>query len=126
MTSTPSSSAQTLGMLSLTAVVCLCHLARADDAKQWVTWEGKEGLGKGRHIVLIAGANEYNPESGLPILGHILAERHGFNCTVLFTINKKTGEIDPGTNDNIPGLEALDHADLMVILCRFRALPDEQ
>ena len=38
----------------------------------------------------------------------------------------KAGEIDPNTNDNIPGLEALDHADLMVILCRFRTLPDAQ
>jgi hypothetical protein len=100
----------------------------ADDAKpekQWVAWEGKEGPGKGKHIVFIAGANEYNPESGLPILAHILAERQGFSCTVLFTINKN-GEIDPNTNDNIPGLEALDHADLMVILCRFRELPDDQ
>src|ERR1700733_10349435 len=69
------------------------QIASAEDAKtakQWVTWEGKEGPGKGKHVVFIAGANEYNPESGLPILAHILAERQGFNCTVLFTINKKT------------------------------------
>lgn len=99
---------------------------QASPAKQWVTWEGKTGPGLGKHIVFIAGANEYNPESGLPILAHILAERFGFSCTVLFTINKETGAIDPNTNDNIPGLEALDHADLMVILCRFRLLPDDQ
>jgi hypothetical protein len=73
----------------------------------------------------VAGANEYNPESGLPILAHILADRHGFHCTVCFTLNKD-GQIDPDTGDNIPGLEALDHADLMVILCRFRNPPDEQ
>ena len=79
----------------------------------------------GKSIVFVAGANEYNPETGLPILAHILAERHGFHCTVLFTTNK-AGEIDPNCNDNIPGLEALDQADLMVILCRFRELPDEQ
>ena len=113
---------------TLTLALGFARLARADDAKaekQWVTWEGKEGPGKGKHIVFIAGANEYNPESGLPILAHILAERQGFSCTVLFTINKN-GEIDPNTNDNIPGLEALEHADLMVILCRFRELPDSQ
>jgi hypothetical protein len=97
----------------------------APGEKQWVTWEGKEGPGVGKKIVFIAGANEYNPESGLPILAHILAERHGFHCTVLFTINK-AGEIDPNTNNNIPGLEALDNADLLVILCRFRNPPDDQ
>ncbi|HWE01082.1 MAG TPA: ThuA domain-containing protein [Tepidisphaeraceae bacterium] len=114
------------------SVVLLASLgapfAKGDDAKpqkQWVTWEGKQGPGKGKHIVFVAGANEYNPESGLPVLARILAEHHGFTCTVLFTINK-AGEIDPNTNDNIPGLEALDGADLMVILCRFRTLPDDQ
>ena len=66
--------------------------------------------------MLIAGANEYNPEIGLPILARILAERHGFDCTVLFTVNKATGAIDPNVNDNIPGLEASIEADLMVIL----------
>jgi type 1 glutamine amidotransferase len=114
---------------SLVLLAGFCTSSSADDTKpekQWVTWEGKDGPGKGKHIVFVAGANEYNPESGLPILAHILAERQGFNCTVLFTINKKTGEIDPNTNDNLPGLEALDHADLMVILCRFRELPDDQ
>src|SRR4029079_12845791 len=33
---------------------------------------------------------------------------------------------DPNRNDNIPGLEALQTADLMVIFTRFRNLPDEQ
>ena len=32
----------------------------------------------------------------------------------------------PTANDNIPGLEALDHADLLVLFTRFRDLPDEQ
>ena len=51
---------------------------------------------------------------------------HGFQCTVLFAINQETGEIDPQTNDNIPGLQALETADLMVMFTRFRELPDEQ
>jgi hypothetical protein len=62
----------------------------------------------------------------MPQLGKILAVHHGFKCTVLFPINKQTGEIDPGTVDNIPGLAALKTADLMIIFCRFRELPDEQ
>ena len=57
------------------------------------------------------------------MLAGILAQRHGFRCTVLFAINRKTGEIDPNTLDNIPGLEALATADLMVICTRFRELP---
>jgi hypothetical protein len=108
-------------------VVCPSVMADPPTTQpQWLTLPGKEGPGKGKSIVLIAGSNEYGPETGLPLLARILAERHGFDCTVLFTINQKTGEIDPNTADNIPGLEALDHADLMIILARFRALPDDQ
>jgi type 1 glutamine amidotransferase len=45
---------------------------------------------------------------------------------VLLPINRATGEIDPMTMDNIPGLELLAKADLMVIFTRFLELPDEQ
>ena len=60
------------------------------------------------------------------MLARILAGRHGFKCTVLFAVDKQTDEIDPNTLDNIPGLEALAGADLMVVCTRFRQLPDEQ
>ena len=50
----------------------------------------------------------------------------GSSVRVLFAINKKDGMIDPMTLDNIPGLEALEKADLMVLFTRFRELPDEQ
>src|SRR5262249_921593 len=59
-------------------------------------------------------------------LAKILAQRHGFRCTVLFAINPADGTISPDVNDNIPGLEALAGADLMVIATRFRNLPDDQ
>ena len=62
----------------------------------------------------------------MPMMAHILAERHGFDCTVLFAINKKTGVIDTNQRDHIPGLEALKDADLMVVYLRFRSLVDEQ
>ncbi|NLF09893.1 MAG: ThuA domain-containing protein [Pirellulaceae bacterium] len=62
----------------------------------------------------------------LPQLGKILARWHGFKCTVLFAVDPATGCIDPTCRTNIPGLEALDSADLMVIFTRFRDLPDEQ
>src|SRR5246127_5859327 len=81
--------------------------------------------GGGKHIVLISGDEEYRSEEGLPQLAKILAKRHGFKCTVFFSL-ADDGTIDPNRHDNIPGLEALDSADLMIILTRFRNLPDEQ
>ncbi len=98
--------------------------ARAAD--QWVVYDGFDGPGKGKHVVLVSGDEEYRSEEALPQLGKILARHHGFKCTVLFAIDPKTGEINPNQSDNIPGLEALETADLMIIATRFRDLPDEQ
>ena len=85
------------------------------------------GIGcDGKNIVLIAGDQEYRSEESIPTLAKILETRHGFHCTVLYSINRKTGAIDPSTMDNIPGLEALRKADLMIIATRFRDLPDDQ
>jgi type 1 glutamine amidotransferase len=94
--------------------------------QQWITYEGNDGPGKGKRIVLLAGDEEYRSEEALPMLGKILSQRHGFTCTVLFSINKQTGEIDPNTADNEPGMEALDKADLVITSLRFRRWPDEQ
>ena len=82
--------------------------------------------GRGKHIVLVSGDEEYRSEEALPQLARILAERHGFHCTVLFAIDPATGFINPDIQTNIPGLETLDSADLMIIATRFRDLPDEQ
>ncbi len=79
-----------------------------------------------KRIVLISGDEEYRSEESLPQLAKILHKYHGFRCTVLYAINRKTGAIDPEQLDNIPGLAALDTADLMLIATRFRDLPDEQ
>jgi type 1 glutamine amidotransferase len=83
-------------------------------------------LGAGRRIVLVSGDEEYRSEQALPQLAQILSARHGFDCTVLFAINPKDGTVNPDQQNNIPGLEALDSADLLVIFTRFRDLPDEQ
>jgi len=92
----------------------------------WATYKGTQGAGKGKHIVLISGDEEYRSEEALPQLAKILARHHGFPCTVLFAIDPKEGTINPNRNDNIPGLAALKSADLMIIATRFRNLPDEQ
>jgi len=91
-----------------------------------VVYEGGKGPGKGKHIVLVSGDEEYRSEEAYPQLGKILAKRHGFTCTVLFAIDPATGTINPDNTRNIPGLEALRSADLMFIATRFRDLPDHQ
>ena len=96
------------------------------DEKLWVTYEGNSGPGKGKHIVFLAGDEEYRSEEALPQLAKILNQRHGFKCTVLFSVNPATGEIDPNTNDNEPGMEAMDTADLCITSLRFRRWPDGQ
>jgi hypothetical protein len=95
-------------------------------ADPWLVLEGYDGLGKGKHIVLISGDEEYRSEESLPQLAKILAKHHGFKCTVLFAIDPKDGTVNPNQRDNLPGLGALESADLMVIFTRFRDLPDAQ
>ncbi len=94
-------------------------------ADPWVVYEPVPGQEKGKHIVLVSGDEEYRSEEALTQLGRILAKRHGFKCTVLYAM-EDDGTITPTRVNNIPGLEALDSADLMVIFTRFRDLPDDQ
>lgn len=110
--------------ICLALLVMISSALHADD--QWVVYEGKAGPGKGKHIVLVSGDEEYRSEEALPQLGKILAVHHGFKCTVLFAIDTNDGTINPKEVSNIPGLESLKTADLMIIATRFRNLPDEQ
>jgi hypothetical protein len=111
---------------ALLFTLTLFQYAYPQDADPWIVFEGKDGPGLGKHIVFVTGDEEYRSEESMPMLAKIAAMRHGFKCTVLFAINKKTGEIDPVTTDNIPGLHLLDDADLMVKFTRFRNLPESQ
>ncbi|MFO1044084.1 MAG: PVC-type heme-binding CxxCH protein [Planctomycetaceae bacterium] len=90
-----------------------------------LVFQGTSGPGAGKHIVFLAGDHEYRSEESLPALARILAKHHGFKCTVLFNIDPATGEIVAG-NSNMPGLEALDSADLAVVFLRFQSFPPEQ
>ena len=87
---------------------------------------GKEGPGKGKKIVFMAGDEEYRSEESLPMLAKILSQKHGFDTTVLFSIDPEKGFIDPNQSSNIPGTEALADADLLIIALRFRDLPAAQ
>lgn len=98
----------------------------AQHGEKWLEFKGNTGPGKGKKIVLISGDDEYRSEEGLPMLGKILAQHHGFDCTVLFSIDPAKNEIIPNYKSNIPGLEHVAEADLVIMLMRFRELPDEQ
>jgi type 1 glutamine amidotransferase len=102
---------------------CLVGQVPADEP--WVVYAGHEGPGAGARVVFVTGDEEYRSEQGMPQLARILA-RLGCHCTVLFAVDPASGTIDPGVRDNIPGLAALDDADLLVLFTRFRDLPDAQ
>jgi len=89
-----------------------------------IVYHGKAGAGKGKHLVFLSGDEEYRGEEGLPMMAKILSQRHGFKCTVLFSLNDK-GEIDPNNQKSLSNPKALDSADAIVMLLRFRTWPDE-
>ena len=106
---------------------------------QWLTYPGSnDGPGKGKHIVLISADQEYRSEQSMPMMAKILSTHHGFDCTVLFGVNDR-GAVDPTMpvypekgkeadfkTHNIPGLEHLDSADLVIFVARLLTLPMEQ
>ena len=113
-----------LSMFAVGLALAAAPPLRAND--QWLELKGKEGPGKGKKVVLVGGDEEYRSEESLPQLAKILSKHHGFDCTVLFAIEPETGLINPDVNNNIPGLEALKDANLMIIASRFRNLPAEK
>lgn len=116
----------TLRKLAAIFSLSLAALPLLATADPWTVYQGKDGPGKGKHIVFLAGDEEYRSEEGLPMMAKILAVRHGFKCTVLYSINPVDGTIDPLTLTNTPGLEQLASADLCFMKLRFRELPDAQ
>ena len=90
-----------------------------------LVYEGTDGPGRGKHIVWLAGDHEYRSEESLPALARLVAQRHGFKCTVLFTVDRTNGVIVPGASW-LPGTEALTNADAAVFFLRFLDLPAEQ
>ncbi len=100
----------------------------------WLTYPGGLGPGRGKHILLVAADQEYRSEQVMPMLAKILSKRHGFDCTVLFSLNAQL-QVDPTqkirwqdktVEHSIPGLEHLKTADLLILFSRLITLPDEQ
>ena len=75
-----------------------------------MTYDAKAGPGKGKHVVFLTGDEEYRGEEGLPMLAKILSQRHGFKCTVLFSVDAD-GTINPKNTKSLSNPAALDSAD---------------
>jgi len=106
-------------------------------SKEWLNYSGAADLpGSGKLIVLVAAEQEYRAEQSMPMLARMLSKHHGFDCTVLFS--QRNGMVDPTQSTppdkdnkddkfhNIPGLEHLAEADLLILFNRFMTLPKEQ
>lgn len=99
------------------SVFGLLFLQTVAAAADHVVYEGDAGPGKGKHILFIASDHEYRGEETCPAIARILAKRYGFKCTVLFGQTSE-GVIKPGSS-RIPGIEAIDDADMLFLFLRF-------
>jgi len=88
-----------------------------------VSYPAKAGPGAGKRVVFLAGDEEYRSEEALPMLAKILSQRHGFQCTVLFSVGPD-GTIDPKAVGSLSDGAALDQADAIVMSLRFRHWAD--
>ena len=110
-----------LTMLALLTAVTVTVLHAAETS---IRYAPGNGPGKGRHVVFLAGDEEYRSEEALPMLAKILSQRHGFTSTVLFSLDDD-GTINPKNTRSLSDPEALDTADAIVMMLRFRNWPDE-
>ena len=108
---------------SLLVALCVFVAGQSAMAANSITYPAHPGPGGGKHVVLISGDEEYRSEEGLPMLAKILSRRHGFRCTVLFSLDKE-GKIDPNVGESLSDPSNLDSADAIVMLTRFRHWPD--
>jgi len=71
-------------------------------------------------VVFVAGDHEYGGEQTLPLVAAELEKHYGFRTKVIKSYPNQNAEKD------IPGLEALEEADLAVFFLRWRQLPADQ
>ena len=110
-----------LGSLTLSAPR-IAAVPQTSDAS--VTYPVKPGAGRGKHVVFLAGDEEYRSEEALPMLAKIMSQRHGFKATVLFSVDPD-GTINPKNGKSLSNPAALETADAIVMSLRFRGWPDE-
>ncbi|MEO5913686.1 MAG: ThuA domain-containing protein [Luteolibacter sp.] len=107
--------------LSLLATLMPAH---SESGIGWVSYPGGKGPGAGKHVVLLAGDEEYRSEEAMPMLAKILSQHLGFQCTVLFSTDPDS-TINPNNGASLGKPEALDSADAIVTSLRFRKWSDE-
>ena len=109
---------------SILMSITLCFFSLAARGEDWISYGVQDDPGAGKHVVLLAGDEEYRSEEGLPMLAKILSQRHGFKCSVLFSVDGD-GTIHPNVQTSLSGAQQLDSADAIVMALRFRNWPDE-
>lgn len=122
---TPYSGLDQMNCFRLCCVVILVSVTSVFAEDGWIQYEGGDGPGAGKKIVLVSGDEEYRSEEAMPMLGQILATHHGFDCTVVFSMSEDGTYVDPKNGASLEGIEALESADLMIIGTRFRHPSDE-
>lgn len=78
------------------------------------------GAVKRPSVVFVTGDHEYSSEETMPLIAAELDRHYGMQTTVLKSAPDENAE------ENIPGLEALEKADLAIFFLRWRRLPKEQ
>jgi type 1 glutamine amidotransferase len=78
------------------------------------------GATKMPYVVFVTGDHEYGSESTMPKIAAELEKNYGFRTKVLKAFPDQNAE------ENIPGLEALREADMVVFFLRWRRLPADQ
>lgn len=71
-------------------------------------------------IVFVTGDHEYSSEQTMPIIAAMLEKDYAMKVIVL------KSQPDYNAEENVPGLEVMDKADLAVFFLRWRRLPAEQ
>lgn len=71
-------------------------------------------------VVFVTGDHEYSSEATMPLIAAALEKDYGMKTIVL------KASPDYNSEENIPGLETLQQADLAVFFLRWRRLPPEQ
>lgn len=110
-------------MIFATSSLSAAEVANSASSPDHLIFEGIEGPGKGKHVVLLAGDEEYRSEEAMPMMAQILA-RQGFKTTVLFSLDEK-GNVNPDAGEHLSNPEAMDSADAVVMSLRFRHWQDE-
>ncbi|MCX8210828.1 MAG: ThuA domain-containing protein [Lewinella sp.] len=104
---------------AITALVLLCSCNPSTEPAAAPEEDNKP------YIVFVTGDEEYRSEESMPMLARLAERELGVRTKVLFALDS-AGYVNPNVTDNIPGLEALDSADMMVCFLRWRNLPDDQ